>query len=429
MYGIGPVALVKRAKLSSLGGIFGLTACLSAITPVAPATASTSASAATKASTIAPAEILSSRTTKMTLGPAGGALQVRGTVRHTQTCQLKMLWAPAVNVVYSHNPTTSCHGGNYAANVIVGPNRTGKTRTIAFHLIARNPASSAGSALYVTVAPVVAKPPATTTTTSPTTTTTASTSTSTTTTTPTATITAMTTTGPVSDVQSQNWSGYTAYGGPFTAARGTFTVPTVSSGGQDADLSEWVGIDGADNQSLIQAGVIEAVGGPGGTTQVEAWWEILPAAATSISSMDVSPGDSVTVTIWQVSGTTWGISVADKTSGQQFSTKQSYDGPGQSAEWIVEAPTDARDNQITPLAGFSPAVTFSALGTAGPVSRLEDDSLVQGDAVVATPSAITASGFNVANTDNTVEGRAPTTRRLGPAADYGPQLQGQRAPF
>jgi hypothetical protein len=210
--------------------------------------------------------------------------------------------------------------------------------------------------------------------------------------------------------------------------RGTFTVPTVSSAGQDADISEWVGIDGADNQSLIQAGVAEAVSGrSGGATDVEAWWEILPSAATTVPTMDVSAGDSVTVTIWQVSQTTWEISLADKTSGQQFSTQQSYDGPGQSAEWIVEAPTDARDNQVTPLAPFSPAVTFSALGTAGTVSRLEDDSLVQGDAVVATPSAITSSGFDVANTDNAVAGEAAKARRSGPSDDGGPQLQGPRA--
>ena len=58
-------------------------------------------------------------------------------------------------------------------------------------------------------------------------------------------------------VTSENWSGYVEQGGPFTAAAGTFTVPSVAPSSARTETSEWVGIDGANNTSLIQAGVDE----------------------------------------------------------------------------------------------------------------------------------------------------------------------------
>jgi hypothetical protein len=50
-------------------------------------------------------------------------------------------------------------------------------------------------------------------------------------------------------------------GGPCSAARGTFNVPTVNRAAKTGgtDVTEWVGIDGATNSSLIQAGPAESV--------------------------------------------------------------------------------------------------------------------------------------------------------------------------
>ncbi|MHB8322922.1 MAG: G1 family glutamic endopeptidase [Candidatus Dormibacteria bacterium] len=197
-------------------------------------------------------------------------------------------------------------------------------------------------------------------------------------------------------VQSPNWSGYVVGNGPYTAVQGTFTVPSIYASSTNTDTAEWVGIDGSGNASLIQAGIDEPYDASTNTYQIRAWWEILPAPSTPITTMAVSPGDSVTVTIGQVSASLWDITLADNTKGQSFTTDQTYTGPLASAEWIVEAPTDNGVQSI--LGGYSPDVTFSGLGMTGSETALDEWIMVQNGVQVSTPSALTASGFNVAYT-------------------------------
>jgi len=65
---------------------------------------------------------------------------------------------------------------------------------------------------------------------------------------------------PTAVEDSSNWSGYAVTDGPYTAVTGTFTVTSLDSGDTTSeDLAEWVGIDGFNNSSLIQAGVEESV--------------------------------------------------------------------------------------------------------------------------------------------------------------------------
>lgn len=173
----------------------------------------------------------------------------------------------------------------------------------------------------------------------------------------------------------------------------------------DEVASEWVGIDGSSSQdtSLIQAGVSEDMTDPStgvctpGDFYISAWWEILPAYETPITSVTVSAGDQVTVTIWQVSGTTWAIQVTDDTNDESFTTEQGYVGPGSSAEWILEAPTDQQlcGGQCQ-LAPYSPDVTFSDLGMTGNESTLSQIAMVQDGVQVSTPSALSSTGFDVA---------------------------------
>ena len=88
-------------------------------------------------------------------------------------------------------------------------------------------------------------------------------------------------------------------------------------------MAEWVGVDGASNAdtSLIQAGVDE-FSDPSNPTDfdLQAWWEILPAAETNITTVTVKAGDSITVTLWQVSSTSWEIDLSDNTNGESFTT-------------------------------------------------------------------------------------------------------------
>ena len=207
-------------------------------------------------------------------------------------------------------------------------------------------------------------------------------------------------------VTSNNWSGYAVGTGPDTSVTGTFNVPNLAATPTETVTSEWVGIDGADNTSLIQAGVQEIYRPSTNLVYTSAWWEILPAPETLIA-MTVTPGDSVTVTIWQVSGTLWGITVTDATTRQSFTTQQGYSGPGTSAEWIVEAPTSLSGTQDT-LGMYGPDVTFSNLRMNGPETTLTTWTMVQGGVTVSVPSALTTAGFSVAYTGTPAPVPTPT---------------------
>ena len=200
---------------------------------------------------------------------------------------------------------------------------------------------------------------------------------------------------------SSNWSGYVELNGPFTSVTGTFTVPSLFAGTPPGDqMSEWVGIDGGNgDNSLIQSGFNESPD-PNDPNDfvIQPWWEILPAAETYIPTVQVLVGDHVTVTIDQISGTDWGITLKDDTNGEAFTTDRTYSGPTSTAEWILEALTVS--GKVATLAPYSPVVTFSDLGFSGSVTKLQEVFMVQSGDQVSTPSTMTANGFNVAYGSN-----------------------------
>jgi len=218
------------------------------------------------------------------------------------------------------------------------------------------------------------------------------------------------------DVLSANWSGYAIGGGPFTAVKGTFTVPYITSGAScTQDLSEWVGVDGSGPANpasqLVQAGISESKTDPvtgnctAGQFYAWSWWEILPADSTPIDSVHVQAGDRVSVAIWQVSGTEFAISVNDLTDGQQYTTQQSYSGPLASAEWVVEAPVVPGEcgagvdpsfmTGVCELAPYTPEVAFTGLGITGPAREIWRLIMAQHGARVSTPSPLVAGSFRV----------------------------------
>lgn len=198
--------------------------------------------------------------------------------------------------------------------------------------------------------------------------------------------------------QSTNWSGYALDGGPFTRASGTFNVPTLTNTFGSASDSQWIGVDGDQpgNEDLIQAGVAEDFSSFGGL-DIYAWWEILPASETRIESLAVQPGDSVTVTLQQLAAGSWSIGVVDNTSGQSFSTTQAYNGRGDSAEWIVEAPT-LGSGRISSLGPYTPDVTFSNMSWTGTGTVFNPISLSQHGGTVSVPSPLSPdqTSFTVA---------------------------------
>ncbi len=219
---------------------------------------------------------------------------------------------------------------------------------------------------------------------------------------------------------SDNWSGYVAEGGPFTAVSGTFVVPSIVATATHTVTSEWVGIDGLAPSTLIQAGVTEAYDPATNLVHTQAWWQILPDDPVNIliswGQVSVHPGDSVSVAISHVSGALWSLGLVDNTTGQNFVTEQSYSGAGATAEWIVEAPTDAATGTVDTLGDFTPPVTFSNARVTGPQASLDPVTMLQGGAAVAVPSALASGSFTVSYTGTPSPAPSPTPTASAPPA-------------
>jgi hypothetical protein len=365
--------------------------------------------------------IRSVHATPQQLGPFGGVTTITGSVKNAKTCRLELLSQQGFPVGYASNlrPCTD----HFTAHVVVGPNTSAAHRTITFALFVGDGPSSFTGQFYVGMAgsPRPAAPSPTTTVPSAVPTTTPA---PTTTTLPPSATTTVAGSG-VQQVSSSNWSGYAVTGGPFTSASATFTVPFITTAAScSAHVSEWVGIDGFNppgqpaDSPLIQAGIDESDTNPAtdqcmpGSFFVWPWWEVLPAPEqlpTDWQGASISAGDKVTVTIGQVSGGTWAMELTDHTGGGSFIADASFSGSGATAEWIVEASSDAGDcNGVCPLAEYTnthdgePGVTFSKLGLAGTDSTWYQIAMVQDGLQVSTPSAYSTNAADTAVTGFTV---------------------------
>jgi hypothetical protein len=215
---------------------------------------------------------------------------------------------------------------------------------------------------------------------------------------------------------SQNWAGYAATGGTFTAVSGTWTVPQFTPDSQPGADATWVGIGGVNSRDLIQAGTQQTVSGSG-TTQYETWVETLPQASHPVP-LTISPGDSITISIaQQQTPDQWTIDFKNNTTGQTYSANEHYTSTLSSAEWIEESPSSMRGRQL-PLDNFG-TVSFSA-GTAvkdGQQVSIADAGakpitmITRGGQPLAQPSALDADGssFSVARTatSSTSVGQSP----------------------
>jgi len=207
--------------------------------------------------------------------------------------------------------------------------------------------------------------------------------------------------GATETAESTNWSGYIATGSDFTAVSAQWVVPTVQPSEASQFSSTWIGIDGATNTSLIQAGTEQDTSD--GATTYYAWYELLPALSIPVEY--VSPGDVMKVSIVENSPGTWSIVIADLTSEQTVSGSVAYNTPQTSAEWIEEAPSSASRQHLT-LADFG-TVQFSDLAVsgsnngAGVLSPV--DMVDASDRVISSPGAISNDSFSIA-----YDGEAPT---------------------
>jgi Tfp pilus assembly protein PilW len=193
---------------------------------------------------------------------------------------------------------------------------------------------------------------------------------------------------------SSNWSGYAVTGSVYTAVTGAWTVPTVTASRRASYSASWIGIDGFNNSDLIQTGTEQDA--TSGGTHYYAWWEILPAAETQITTFAVHPGDHMTASITK--GTSgWTITISDASDRGTFSIVKSYSGPGTSAEWIEEAPTVG--GRVATLASYG-ETTFdpgTANGANPGLVAADGGVMIQGRAQVSTPSGpdSDSDGFNM----------------------------------
>jgi ketosteroid isomerase-like protein len=224
---------------------------------------------------------------------------------------------------------------------------------------------------------------------------------------------------------SQNWAGYEADGGVYTAVSGTWTVPQVDASGAAGADATWVGIGGVNSHDLIQAGTEATVTG-NGTVQDRAWVEMLPQASQPVP-LTVHMGDSVSVSIAEQSAGQWLITMKDNTTGQSYHVTEQYDSSRSSAEWVEEAPSGGR--RVAPLDSFG-AVKFSSAaavrdGKSVDLSQAGAQPITManaGGAPLAVPSALGSDGksFSVSRTSN-------SSQSLG--GGFGPSGIGRRPSF
>ena len=230
--------------------------------------------------------------------------------------------------------------------------------------------------------------------------------------------TSSTTPARISDTSS-NWSGYVANGGTYTSVTGTWIVPQVSATTTGADAT-WVGIGGVTGTDLIQAGTQATVTGDGSVTY-STWTEILPDFSRT-TPLEVTAGDSVTVTITEQTSGIWLIVMVNNTTRDSYEKTLRYASSRSSAEWVQEAPSTSRG--IVPLDDFGTvrflagsavrdgkALGLSALG-ATPIAMIN-----RAGQAIALPSTLGADGSSFAVTrtsaPGTVQGGGRSFRRRG----------------
>jgi hypothetical protein len=109
-------------------------------------------------------------------------------------------------------------------------------------------------------------------------------------------------------------------------------------------------------------------------------------------------------------GGNWTMELSDTTQGWSFTEGPiAYDGPGASAEWIMEAPSLGK--KVAPIADYStfPFDHGTANGVSPGLVASDGGEMVQQGAVTSIPSLpdTDADGFNSAS--GSIQPQAPTT--------------------
>jgi hypothetical protein len=209
-------------------------------------------------------------------------------------------------------------------------------------------------------------------------------------------------------VDTYNWSGYaqsTSTKGTFTAVKDYWTVPTVNTKPSgDQYSSDWVGIGGFSDKTLVQDGT--EADNIGGTAKYDAWTEILPASEVVIPGLTIKPGNKMEGLVEETKAGTWEMTVSDLTTGKSGGRTVKYSSSGKSVEAIHERPevggslaTLATTNNVTfnpgSLSTAAPGTqTWKPLLKVASGATLNEIFMVNNadTAVIASPSAPSANG-------------------------------------
>jgi Peptidase A4 family len=215
---------------------------------------------------------------------------------------------------------------------------------------------------------------------------------------------------------SENWSGYAVTGKKqYTYVHSTFVQPAITcTGVKNQYTSNWVGLDGFNDQTVEQDGTFAWCSGSNGLTpKYEAWYEMYPA--NSVNTFAVHPGDVIDVTVaYSDSTSDFTLTVSDLSTGKTATdTAACADCARASAEWIIERPALCNNAGtkcfITELADF------------GTSAMTGDEAQVNGGAVkgvgafnnysidIVNPDANGDGGFYSLDTVGPVSGKSFTT--------------------
>lgn len=192
---------------------------------------------------------------------------------------------------------------------------------------------------------------------------------------------------------SRNWAGYVSNHGTYQSIEASWRIPKLTSPGS---LAVWVGLGGAPQQRLLQAGTLTKDTATG--TETILWIEGLPEPLKPIAQ-NLPSGEAVHVAIYHVKSQEWALDLQAGSYRQTYDVQYSLNP--RSAEWIVEDPLI--NNQFATFPRFQNIELFYATaktqqGQTVTVQQSTPIDLRIDGIIRAAPALINATTFAVTST-------------------------------
>ncbi len=196
---------------------------------------------------------------------------------------------------------------------------------------------------------------------------------------------------------SRNWAGYLADSqGTYESIQASWRVPHLRSPGA---VAIWVGLGGAPQQRLLQAGTLTKTTAAGPRTTL--WLEGLPEPLKPVAQ-NLPAGEAVHISIRRVNSEQWSLDLQAGSYSQTYHVH--YPLNAHSAEWIVEDPLI--NNRFAKLPDFSNIELFYAQAhnqkgqTITPSEATPIDLRIKG-VIRGNPTLINSTTFAVASSSRT----------------------------